>query len=55
MRKSVSVFTYDANPEIDPPSFHVSKTEAALRLEKGYCIYVGPNAVQMKPPPWLVP
>jgi hypothetical protein len=33
MCKSISVYSHDANPEIDPPLFRISRHEATIRLD----------------------
>jgi len=54
MRKTVSVFSYEANPAVDPPSYHISRYDADLRIERGFVLFLSPRSVQLKPPPGFV-
>jgi hypothetical protein len=51
MCKSISAYSHDANPAIDPPLFRISRHEATIRLGKGFVLPLSPNTVQVKPPP----
>jgi len=45
-KKTVAVFAADANPAVDPPSFHVSSHEAAQRVVRHGYRYLSPSAIQ---------
>jgi hypothetical protein len=55
MCKSISVYSYDSNPAIDPPLFYASRNDAQIRVDKGFALYLSPNTVQLKPPPGWTP
>jgi len=55
MRKPIYVYSYDANPNVDPPKFRTSPHDALQRLSKGYVTYLSPNSVQEVPPPGWTP
>ena len=51
MCKSIRVYAFDANPAIDPPLFFASRNDAAIRVDRGFALYLAPKAIQLKPPP----
>jgi hypothetical protein len=52
MRKNVSVYSYDANPRIDPPVFYITRSEADVRIDRGYAVWLGPKSIETHPPGW---
>ena len=52
MRKGISVYSHDVNPDIDAPVFHVSRCEADARIEKGWAVWLSPASIQTRPPGW---
>lgn len=52
MRKGVQVYSCDSNPGIDAPAYHVSRTEADTRIEKGFAVWLTPTSIQTRPPGW---
>jgi len=52
MRRSIAVYIYDANPEIDSPLFYTSRCEADVRIDKGYAIWLSPKSIQTRRPEW---
>jgi hypothetical protein len=55
LRKSVRVYSHDANPAIDPPSFAITRVESERRLSSGYVRFLSDKAVQLNPPPGWTP
>lgn len=55
MRKTVSVFSHDCNPAIDPPIFFITRHDAEWRTERGFVRPLNPRSVQLKPPPGWTP
>ena len=51
VNKPIYVYSHDANPAIDAPSFRISRCDAADRLAAGYVLWVSEDSVQLKPPP----
>jgi hypothetical protein len=52
MRKDIQVFSCDSNPAVDSPVFHVTRTEADVRIEKGFAVWLSPTSIQTRPPGW---
>jgi hypothetical protein len=52
MRKGVQVYSCDSNPGIDAPAYHVTRTEADTRIEKGFAVWLTPTSIQTRPPGW---
>jgi len=51
MHKPISVYSHDSDPAIDRPSFHITPSDAAARIARGYVRWLSPRSVQLKPPP----
>ena len=52
MHRAVMVYTHDANENIDPSSYRITRQEADIRIENGYAVFLSPTSIRTKPPGW---
>jgi hypothetical protein len=45
----ISVFTFDSNPAVDSPLYHISRRRAEDELQRGISVRIAPHAIQRRP------